>query len=200
MPDATSRRDPPPPTWGDALARLPMEAAPVDAWERVASSLDGVRAAGPTRGRRRTRLAGWLAIAAALVLAVALPWPDGDVPTATTPLAGTTPAAGGVDDAAAVPPTLAELQAESMWLETLLAHARDGSMATGSAAAMGAELEARVAAIDGALAQPGLDPPRAHALWAERVQALQALASFEGTRRWLAVNGEQYDGVLVQVN
>ena len=87
-----------------------------------------------------------------------------------------------------------------MWLETLLAHARDGSMAPGSAAAMGAELEARVAAIDGALAQPGLDPPRAHALWAERVQALQALASFEGTRRWLAVNGEQYDGVLVQVN
>ena len=57
-----------------------------------------------------------------------------------------------------------------------------------------------MAAIDGALAQPGLDPPRAHALWAERVQALQALASFEGTRRWLAVNGEQYDGVLVQVN
>ena len=52
----------------------------------------------------------------------------------------------------------------------------------------------------GHLDAPGLDAARERALWSERVEALQALVGFEGTRRWLAANGEQYDGVLVQVN
>ena len=186
-----------PESWSDAFARMPAQSPPVDGWRRVAAALDAptpplstTRPATPPS--RRPRLAGWLALAATLVLAVAVPWQQRQ--------AATTDGAVPASEVAAAPPTIAELQAESALLETLLAHARDGRMATGSAAAMSAQLEARLAAIDSALATPGLSPAQAHALWSERVESLQALASFEGTRRWLAANGEQYDGVLVQVN
>lgn len=181
-----------PTTWAGAFARMPVESPPADAWSRTSALLDARRPPAPRAGR-------WLALAAVLALAVALPWwqPDttGDrsvdqpatlaaIPTAADP----------------APSTLAALQAESALLEALLAHARDGRVASGSAAAMAAELETRVAAIDTALADPLLAPDRERALWSERVQALQALVSFEGTRRWLAANGEHYDAALVQVN
>lgn len=201
MPDATTRHDDRPQSgWANALARLPMEAPPADAWARIATSLDAAAPRESRQPQRARRAAGWLALAAVLALAVAVPWQRDDAPPAdATPLAGTPSPDTDAQDTTGTP-TLAELQAESAWLETLLAHARDGRVATGSAAAMAAELEARLAAIDDALADPTLDPALAHALWAERVEALQVLASFEGTRRWLAANGEQYDGVLVQVN
>jgi hypothetical protein len=48
--------------------------------------------------------------------------------------------------------------------------------------------------------QPGLSPSRQAALWRERVQALRAFAGFESTRRWLAANGERYDGALARVD
>ena len=198
MHDATDHGRQPPGGWGDALARLPAEQPPAGAWQRVAASLDaGHGVPRPSAGRR---LGGWLALAATLALAVALPFrQDGasnDDALADRQVASADVATAGTD----APPTTEALQAESALLETLLAHARDGRVASGSAVAIAAELETRVAAIDTALADPGLAPAREHALWRERVQALQALASFEGTRRWLAANGEHYDAALVQVN
>lgn len=181
--------------WGNALARLPAEQPPAGAWQRVAAALDAAHPA----PRTRRRLAPWLALAATLALAVALPWRQ----TGTTP-DGTPPDRSPASDVSTTggtgTSTTAALQAESALLETLLAHARDGRVASGSAAAITAELETRLAAIDSALADPALSPGREHALWRERVQALRALASFEGTRRWLAANGEHYDAALVQVN
>lgn len=210
MPDATNAHERllPPLTWGDAFAGMPADAPPTDGWQRVAAGLDaGARPPSPTAratSQRHRRFTGWLALAATLALAVALPWqrlhaPGSDAATAIANTDGALPQAGA-SGGAGTPPSMTELRAESALLETLLAHARDGRVATGSAAAMSAELEARLAAIDGALAEPGLDPGRERALWTERVRALQALASFEGTRRWLAANGEHYDGTLVQVN
>ena len=203
MPDATNSRERAPPmTWSDAFAGMPAEPPPADGWQRLAASLGAAaQPASPTAGgtsRRRTgRFAGWLALAAMLALAIALPWQRLHAPVSdTAPVADV----DGTPGAAGTAPSLDELRARSALLEILLAHARDDRVATGSAAAMSAEFEARLAAIDAALAEPGLDPGREHALWAERVQAMQALASFEGTRRWLAANGEHYDGALVQVN
>lgn len=201
MPDDTTGRAPSPggggrPSggWDEAFARLPGETPPVDAWRRFAASLDaGGRTRSATPGMNRRAVGGWLALAAVLALVAVVPWQPMPAPDAVP--------SGTIDPGAPrTTPTLAQLHAESALLETLLAHARDGRVASGSAAAMTADLEARLAAIDAALARPGLAPASERALWAERVQALRALASFEGTRRWLAANGEQYDGVLVQVN
>ena len=199
MHDPTDTGRQPPAGWGDAFARLPPEAPPPGGWQRVATSLgeSGRQRLPASRGRRAGT---WLALAATLALAVALPWwQDTTVPDGTPQ--DQRSAAADMDAADTVaPPTTADLQAESALLETLLAHARDGRVASGSAVAITAELETRVAAIDAALADPALAPGREHALWHERVQALQALVSFEGTRRWLAANGEHYDAALVQVN
>lgn len=183
-----------PVTWAEAFARLPTEAAPAESWGRLAAALDAVAAP----RRRRVHPSAWLALAATLALAVALPvqraWEsarDRETVQASAPGAGTgTGAATSLD----------ELHAESALLETLLAHAHDGSVATGPADAVAAELESRLAAIDAALADPVPDPDREHALWSERVETLESLVGLEGTRRWLAANGERYDGELVQVN
>ena len=176
MPDLPTPRD-----WGEAFAALPAETPPADSWARVATRLDA-RAA-PARWPR------WLAVAAVLALAVALPWrlfERAHVPA--TP------------QAAAIDPALPRLQAESAQLESLLAYARDERVASGSAAALSAQLDARVAAIDAALVEPGLAPARQHALWQQRVDALRTLAAFEANRRWLASRGERYDGALVRVD
>lgn len=185
--------------WAGAFARLPLEAPPAGGWQRMSRALDARRTATPTATpRRRVRAAGWVAVAAVLAVAIVLPWqwPAGTADGPRDHGALATKDAAGVDAAAAV----AALQRESALLEVLVAHARDGRVATGSAIEMAAGLEASLAAIDTALARPGLDSARERALWAERVHVLQDLASFEGTRRWLAAHGEQFDGVLVQVN
>ncbi|MGN6512667.1 MAG: hypothetical protein ACTHKZ_03735 [Lysobacteraceae bacterium] len=177
MPEPMTPRD-----WGEAFAALPMDAAPADTWRRVAARLD----ARPPRARWPR----WLAAAAVLVLAIALPWRSwfehARLP-ATAPSAQADPA-------------LARLQAESAQLEGLLAYARDERVASGSAATLSAQLDARVAAIDAALMQPGLAAARQQALWRERVEALRTLAAFEANRRWLASQGERYDGALVRVD
>ena len=165
--------------WAAAFAALPQEAPPSDAWPRFAARLDA---------RRRARWPAWLAVAAALLLAIALPW------TLRHPSAppGGTPVAGD--------PVLERLYAESAQLEALLAYARDDRVASGSAAALAAQIDARLAAIDAALAQPSLTPAEQHALWRERVETLRALGGFESTRRWLSAQGERYDGALVRVD
>ena len=169
--------------WGAAFAALPLESPPADGWSRIAARLPARHGAWPMR----------LATAAALLLAVALPWRlmhqgTGDAqpqpPTAAVPA-----------DA-----TLASLHAESARLEYVLQLARDERVSTGAAAAMAGELDARLASIDAELRAPGVAGERQLALWRERVDTLQTIVSFESTRRWLASQGERYDGALVQVD
>lgn len=181
------------PDWGTALAQLPAEDPPRDAWQRLSAAL-GARVpeprAAPRPVARLPRPAAWLAMAATLALAVALPWramqPGADRDALPSGTAATAP--------------LEPLLAESAQLEALLAHARDGRVSTGTAAAMAAQLDARLAAIDAELALAGLTPARERALWNARVGVLRQLVGFEGARRWLAVNGDAYEGALVRVD
>lgn len=171
------------PAWADAFASLPLEHAPAAGWQHITAKLDA----------RSTTRAPILAAAAALVLAIALPWhlsQRGDVPA-------TNPPSSSVADTA---DTLETLYAQSAQLESLLRVARDERVSTGTAAAMAAELDSQVASIDMALMRPGLSPDQQMALWRERVEALRTLTSFESTRRWLASNGSRYDGALAQVD
>jgi len=183
MPDATHPI--PHHDWRDAFAALPLDPPPADGWSRVAARLDA---------RRRRSLPLWLATAAALVLAVALPWQ----------LRGPAPAPG--NDATNAPATIAAtdplqaLQAESARLEALLQLARDERVSSATAAVLAGELDARVASIDAALMQPSLSADQQRVLWQDRVDALRSVAGFEGTRRWLAANGGRYDGALVRID
>lgn len=92
------------------------------------------------------------------------------------------------------------LYAESARLEALLALARDDRATSATVVALGSDFEARVAAIDAALAQPSLTARRRFDLWRERVSALRAYASFESTQRALAASGERYDAMLVRID
>lgn len=193
MPDFTSRPPDPPGDWHQAFAALPLETAPDGGWSAVSRKLDVAQ--------RRRQWPKWplpLAAAATLLLAIAatwLSWPARQTADRTQPpplAEATQPSAD--DDA------LARLQAESARLEALLDYARDPRVASGTAAVIATELDARVAVIDAALMQPGLPPQRQAELWRERVQALRTFAGFESTRRWLAANGERYDGALVRVD
>src|SRR5688572_33507771 len=109
MPDAITRNAVPE-RWNEAFAALPLERPAVDSWQRIASRLDS---------RRGPRWPVWLATAAALLLAVALPWRLGQQDAAVAPV---TPAKA-VEAAPAE--TLEQLQAESAQLEALLAMVRD---------------------------------------------------------------------------
>lgn len=177
------------PDWGTALAQLPAEDPPRDAWQRLSAALDA-RAPEPRAAARLPRPVAWLAMAATLALAVALPWrsmhPAADRDALPADAAGVAP--------------MEALFRESAQLEALLAHARDGRVSTGTAAAMAAQLDARLAAIDAELALAGLTPARERALWNARVGVLRQLVGFEGARRWLAVNGDAYEGALVRVD
>ncbi len=192
MPDATTSPPPPPPPppqdWRTALSTLAPESPPDGGWARVSSRLDA-------RRLRRRHGRAWLAAAAALVLAVALPWQLQRVPDASPSTSGaaTTAAAAGED-------ALQRLYAESGQLETLLQLARDDRVSSGTAAILASELDARIASIDAALMQPDLPQPRRLRLWQDRVDALRSAAGFEGTRRWLVAQGARYDAGLVQID
>src|SRR5690606_37694325 len=185
MPDATSPMNPA--SWHDAFAALPAEAPPADGWQGVVTRLDA------RRPRARTPL--WLATAAAVLLAVAVPWQLQQVadPVDTT-VAGT--------DTASVAPAdpLEALYAESAQLESLLAVARDDRMASATAAALAGELDVRLATVDAALMQPALSREERISLWRERVDSLRVITSFESNRRWLAAQGAQYQAALVSID
>lgn len=174
----------PPTQWRDAFAGLPLEQPAADGWSRIATQLDA---------RKRARWPAWLAIAASLLLAVALPWRLGQH-SATTPATSDSPATIATTD------TLEQLYAESAQLEALLAMARDERVSSGSAAAVADDLDRQLANIDAVLMQPDLPQARQLALWRERVEVLRSVVGFEGTQRWLAAQGERYDGALALVD
>lgn len=187
MPDATAFRSPPR-GWQAAFTALPSESPPADGWSRVRERLDA--------RRLQHRRPVWFAAAAALLLAVALPWQLQRTPDRALP-----PTAADADAiASANQDPLQRLYAESGQLESLLQLARDDRVASGTAAAMAGELDARIASIDAALMQPDLPRPRQLQLWQDRVDMLRSAAGFEGTRRWLAAQGARYDAALVQVD
>lgn len=95
---------------------------------------------------------------------------------------------------------LEPLYAESAQLEGLLALARDDQVAAGSGAALVDALDQRVAGIDGALADPTLDPGLRARLWGERVETLRQLVGIETTQRLLSARGENYDAALVSID
>ena len=168
-----------PASWSEAFAALPT-IEPPDRWPDIA------RRPGP--GHRRT--IAWLALAATLVVAIALPWKlrhEG----APNPSRHASPAPQG---------ELESLYAQSAQLEALLAYARDDRVASGSAEAVSTHLDQRLAAIDAALAQPHLSTAQQRELWRRRIATLRNLASFETNRRLLSARGERYDDVLVRVD
>ena len=195
MPDSTSHPSHSPAHWHVAFAALPLEQAPADGWATVAQRLDA----------RRRRLSRWplpLAAAAALALTIVPAWlprtadeAPSDDPTRIA-MATQAPDA----DPAPAGATLEQMFAESARLESLLQYARDNRVASGAAAVMATELDARLGTLDAQLMQPGLGQARKRELWGERVQLLRTFAGFESTRRWLAANGERYDGALVRVD
>ena len=170
--------------WNAAFAAVPLEPAPADGWARVAAALE------PSR-RRHGPL--WLAAAAALLLAVVLPWRLSPGPGAD---GNATPA-----DKATVPADpIAALHVESAQLEGLLALARDDRVASAAAAVLGEQLDTRIVSIDSALREPGLSRGQQLSLWRERVDVLRSAVGFQSTRRWLAAQGERYDGAVVQID
>ena len=95
---------------------------------------------------------------------------------------------------------LEPLYAQSAQLESLLAMARDDRVASGTRAALSHDLDARVAAIDATLIQPGLSDVQRSDLWSQRVDALQQLVGIETTNRLYAARGQRYDAALVSID
>jgi hypothetical protein len=191
MPEHPSDKRPPR-DWAQAFAALPPETPPADGWQAVSARLDA---------RRRPRWPLWMAAAAVLMLAVALPWrlspPGSETNPQSTPasMAGRTAGPAQAGDGA-----LAQLQAESARLEALLAFARDERVSSATAALLAEQMDDDLAAIDAALMQPGLPIETRRALWQQRVDGLRAVTGFESNRRWLAAQGTRYDAALVAVD
>ena len=130
MPDSTT-----PMNWNEAFIALPLEQPAADSWARVVARLDAPRP---------VRWPAWLAVAAALLLAVALPWRLGQPPAAVEPA---TPAASGPVAAA---DSFEQLLAESAQLEALLAMTRDERVSSAAAANVANDLDRQLAGIDSA--------------------------------------------------
>lgn len=91
------------------------------------------------------------------------------------------------------------LYAESAQLEQLLAMVRDERVASGASAALSSDLDDRVAGIDAALTEPGLDAAERDRLWRQRVDAMQQLVGIETTRMFSA-RGDTFNASLVSVD
>ena len=199
MPDDTrNSHGSAPGDWNAAFAAMPLERPDTDAWADIATRMPASRKASPWIAR--------VAIAAALALAVVVPLRMLDPATPASddaqPAQVASAASTSTSTQAPTPAgdSLETLYAQSAQLEGLLSLARDENVATGAAIEVGADLDYELARIDAQLRQPGLDPTRQLALWRARVDTLRSAVSFESTRRWLAANGERYDGALVQVD
>jgi hypothetical protein len=218
MPDSRLQHPSSPSDWTEAFATLPLEAPAASAWPAIARRLDA---------RRRARWPLWLATAAALALVAVVPLQrladdrvarpgDSAIVDAGSRAAPASAVSGAVGDDVGVAtadrplPTGAvdrpdrtefeRLYAESAQLEAVLAMARDDRVASGPAAALSDELDAYLTSIDAALSQPALPRSQRLALWDQRVDALRQVAGFASTQRWLAANGDRYDGALVSVD
>ncbi len=180
--------------WCEALSALPLETPPPGGWNALSARLDARQPArAPSRPPGQWRWPRWAAGIAAAVVALTLvaPW-RGALDAAPAP---------GPDAAMAdAREPLEQLYAESARLESLLAVARDERVSTATAAVFSDTLGERLAAIDAALAQPGLARDAQAALWEQRVEALRALTGFESNRRWLVAQGTRYDAALVLVD
>ena len=102
--------------WREAFAALPEESAPPGGWAALSARLDARLPTGASHRRRRARWPMWASGAAALALAIALPWRD--------PVEPAGPAAPDPATIAAAPTDpLEQLQLESAQLEALLSFA-----------------------------------------------------------------------------
>lgn len=104
------------------------------------------------------------------------------------------------EDASSDATRLEALYAQSAQLESLLALARDDRVSSGMASALSDGMTARLAGIDAALIQPGLDAQQRADLWGERVAALQQLVGIETTQRLYAARGQHYQAALVSID
>lgn len=94
---------------------------------------------------------------------------------------------------------LENLYAESARLEAVLAQLHEPRVASATSAALSAELQDRIADIDGALSQPDVPSTSQLDLWQQRVDALRQLTGVETTQRWMAAQGTATEGSLAQV-
>ena len=95
--------------------------------------------------------------------------------------------------------SIESLYAESARLEQLLSLVRDERVASGTSAALSRDLDDRVAGIDAALIQAGLDDAERDRLWRQRVDAMQQLVGIE-TTRVLAARGDTFNASLVSID
>ena len=95
---------------------------------------------------------------------------------------------------------LESLYAQSARLESLLALARDDQVGNGLTTVLSDDISARIAMIDAALAQPGLDERQRDGLWRSRVEALRQLVGIEATDRLYSARGQSRDIALVTID
>ena len=196
MSDA-SRFQPEGPTPGEALRSLPLRSPPRSAWADISAQLP---AATPSKRQRTSRM--WLALAATLALALALPmWRGGDVVESPQVSIDTSKPVADPITAIAAPAgdDLDALLRESAQLEAWVAWSSAQGGESGAGASVELDVRDRIAALDALLSRPSLDPAAQLPLWQERVLRLRQLAGLHNTRQLLAANGDGGDAAPVTV-
>lgn len=201
MPDSHDQDIPQRGDWAGAFATMPLDAPDASAWPAIRARLDA---------RRRMRWPLWLATAAALTLVAVLPLRQlaedaaartgSEIVATAVPATATATAPSAAADGSHTRSDFERLYAESARLEAVLDVARDDRVTSGPAAALSGELDAYLTSIDATLSQPALPQAQRLALWGRRVDALRQVTGFASTQRWLAANGDRYDGALVSVD
>ena len=183
----------------DALQRAPLEAPPRSAWPELQAELARREHRHQLKNTRRRR--HWMAMAATLLLAAAIPafWlvqmPTGNPadPLSTTDALPTQPqpvASADLNE-------LALLRRESAELESWLAAARDDTVISATGDGLREALTGRVQYVDALISDPQISPDTQLPLWRERVLLLRRLATIESSEQLLAVNGDAEDSQLV---
>lgn len=185
------------PTPAEALRRLPLSQPPRSAWSEIAAQLPAATAPARQRSARR-----WLALAATLALALALPmWRGGEVVVPPQAVIDTTQPDANPDasTAATARNDLDALLRESAQLEAWVAWSSAQGGESGASASVELDVRDRIAVLDALLSRPSLDPAAQLPLWQERVLRLRQLAGLHNTRQMLAANGEGVDAAPVTV-